>query len=184
MSTIHIEDNEVKHIYANPDFKDVIVFYGIEAISFQNKAKAKSFTNIIKGELAKVRHDRWPYKNRLMIAIGIAGPTTMYSRKDVDNMSKSLLDAFKGIIYEDDRLIDILLIQKQLWDLTLYGFEIGIRVLNPDKKDKYTPILRYSFDIENQEMKQNVENAESKLFVFHFKNKADDNYIMNQIMQT
>jgi Holliday junction resolvase RusA-like endonuclease len=42
-----------------------------------------------------------------MIAIGIAGPTKKYLRRDVDNMSKVILDAGNKIIYNDDRLINI-----------------------------------------------------------------------------
>jgi Holliday junction resolvase RusA-like endonuclease len=42
-----------------------------------------------------------------MIAIGIAGPTTKYLRRDVDNKSKVILDAGYNIIYNDDRLINI-----------------------------------------------------------------------------
>lgn len=64
----------------------------------------------------------WPYKDKLLIVIGITMPKRAYETTDVDNMAKSILDAFVGIIYEDDKQIDGLYVSKSMsskWEVMM-----------------------------------------------------------------
>jgi Holliday junction resolvase RusA-like endonuclease len=54
----------------------------------------------------------WPLKGRLLVAISVELPKSNYASKDVDNMAKSILDAFCGIAYDDDKQIDALYVSK------------------------------------------------------------------------
>jgi hypothetical protein len=76
-----------------------------------------------------------------MVAIGISGPVKKYGRRDLDNMAKVILDAGNKIVYSDDRLVEILLVQKQIWEKNLQGFMIAVRPLQQGEPDKYTPRL-------------------------------------------
>lgn len=108
-----------------------------------------------------------------MIAIEIDGPTKMYSRRDVDNMSKVILDACNKIIYDDDRLINILIVQKRIWEKPLYGFHLGIRPIDSTNRDKYSPEVCFASktkpDIDESTIMQPV--------LFHFQNEADKEYV-------
>jgi len=54
----------------------------------------------------------WPLHGRLFVAVSIEMPKSSYLVKDVDNMAKSILDAFRGIAYDDDKQIDSLFVSK------------------------------------------------------------------------
>lgn len=138
----------IKYYVGNSDFNEVIIFYGLHADSFQMPEKKAKQQAQMREVLSTIAHTcpNFPYDEPLMIVIGVAGNVKDYSRRDVDNMTKTIFDAMENIVYTNDKLIHILLIQKQLWDKDIYGFEVGIRPINIDKPDKYTPIIRYSFN--------------------------------------
>ena len=46
-------------------------------------------------------------------------------------MAKVILDVGNKIIYSDDRLIEIILVQKQVWQKELHGFIMESTVLTP-----------------------------------------------------
>jgi Holliday junction resolvase RusA-like endonuclease len=167
---------EQLHIWTNPDFNEVVIFYGLHAISFRDRRKAKELFNLIKPQLQRIECGNWPYSKPIMITIGIAGPNKIYARRDVDNMCKVILDAGNKVIYDDDRLIHILIVQKQLWELPLYGFQIGVRVVDTDKKDKYSPIMCFTSDTV-----YNINgNDITAPIIFHFENESDKEYIRLQ----
>lgn len=161
------------HIWTNPDFNEVLIFYGLQAISFRDRKKAKHLYDSVRSQLQRIQHDTWPYKKPIMVTIGIAGPAKIYSRRDVDNMCKVILDAGNNIIYDDDRLINILIVQKQLWELPLYGFQIGVRVVDSEKKDKYSPTMCFTSDTEPNIDESTIEAP----VIFHFENEADKEYV-------
>lgn len=138
---------EVMYVSQNPDFSEVLIFYALDAISFRNNDKRKKYGRLIKLALKRIRCENWPYITPLMIAIGICGPVKKYGRRDLDNMAKVILDAGNKIIYSDDRLVEILLVQKQIWEQELHGFMLGTRALQPNEPDKYTPrLIQFSHD--------------------------------------
>ena len=80
-------------------------------------------------------------------------------------MSKSILDAFKGIIYTDDKLVDILVIQKQLWANENYGFEIGIRIIDIDKPDIYSPTVAIKSKFRDIKLNKIVKKKGTELII-------------------
>ena len=87
----HKADIDQLFIWNNPDFNEVLIFYGLEAISFRNRSGAKELSDKLKAQLTRIKCDNWPYKRPIMIVIEIDGPSKKYSRRDVDNMSKVIL---------------------------------------------------------------------------------------------
>jgi len=57
---------------------------------------------------------QWPLTGRLLVGIGINLPKRHYATMDVDNMAKAIVDAFKGLAYEDDAQIDSLFTSKSV----------------------------------------------------------------------
>lgn len=155
------------YLWANPDFNEVLIFYGLQAISFRDRKRAKRLYDLIRVQLQRIECENWPYQRSILFAIGISGPTKFYSRRDVDNMCKVILDAGNKIIYNDDRLISILIVQKQLWKLPQYGFQLGIRVVDSEKKDEYTPILYFA-----SYTKPDIAESKNKSpIIFRFENE-------------
>jgi Holliday junction resolvase RusA-like endonuclease len=169
------KDTEIEKlfIWTNPDFNEAFVFYGLEAISFRDRDRAKQLSQTLKTQLTRIQCDNWPYRNPVMIVIEINGPTKMYSRRDVDNMSKVILDSCNKIVYVDDRLINILIVEKRIWDQPLYGFHLGIRVLENDKKDKYSPQVCFASKAEPDIDKSKI----MKPVLFRFENEADKEHV-------
>jgi len=62
-----------------------------------------------------------------------------YEKRDLDNMVKSLLDALKGIAYNDDRQVVVLHVVKQLSDDNRW--HIGIKSLADDDTLWHFPSL-------------------------------------------
>ena len=56
----------------------------------------------------------WPLIGRILVGISLNLPKSEYNAKDVDNMAKAILDAFKGAAYADDSQIDCLFITKSI----------------------------------------------------------------------
>jgi hypothetical protein len=167
--------SEKIHIWNNPDFNEVLIFYGLEAISFRDRKKAKELFDTLKYQLGRIQCDNWPYVQPIMVVIGIAGPTKLYTRRDVDNLSKVILDAGNKIVFADDRLVNILTIQKQLWEKPLYGFQVGVRVVDDEKKDKYSPTLCLT-SYNDEKIPDNIIAP----VIFHFENEADKEYVREQ----
>lgn len=141
--------------YQNPDFDEVFIFYDEEVFTSKeifkpveggmyertNKANAVGFIARIKEILEQGRKDKWPYKQKLMICIGVSGTKSLYGTRDIDNMVKPILDALKGIVFVDDKQVHLLIASKHIWDKNLKGFMVGLRVLEDGRIDKYEPWL-------------------------------------------
>jgi Holliday junction resolvase RusA-like endonuclease len=97
----------------------------------------QEFENYIKKHLTS--KSNWPYKGRLLIAIFVTMKESDYRHKDIDNITKSLLDAMKGKVYEDDIQIDLVHVQKIKGESS--GFGVGIKELDNDDNDWYFPRL-------------------------------------------
>ena len=66
----------------------------------------------VKRCFAEDPYEGWPLKVRLLMGIKIYLPKSRYLSTDVDNMTKTIMDAFCGIAYEDDKQIDSLFVAK------------------------------------------------------------------------
>ena len=74
----------------------------------------------------------WPLAGRLLVGIGINLPKKEYNAMDVDNMAKSIIDAFKGVAYADDSQIDCLFTSKTI--STGWSTWIAFKTLGVDKR--------------------------------------------------
>ena len=75
---------------------------------------------------------RWPLTGRLLVGIGINLPKRNYVTMDVDNMAKAIVDAFKGVAYEDDAQIDCLVTSKSV--AQRWSTWVAFRTLGTDTK--------------------------------------------------
>ena len=85
---------------------------------------------------------KWPLVGRVLVAIAINLPKSEYATKDVDNMAKAILDAFKGIAYGDDKQIDCLYVSKTVaeeWRVLM-----ALKSLGDDPKSWFLePVLEF-----------------------------------------
>lgn len=100
---------------------------------------AQKFEALLKNILTSYQEDRWPYKERLLVAIEVQFTKKEYETKDVDNVAKSLLDAMKGVVFVDDAQIDALQVSKL--PSRTNAFMIGVRRLTDDEHPLCFPPL-------------------------------------------
>ena len=89
----------------------------------------------------------WPYTGRLLLVLGISMSHKEFKTTDVDNVAKTILDAFKGILYEDDAEIVSLFINKAVGPK---NHLIALRQLNLDEKAWIVPPMLERVDDENR----------------------------------
>ena len=150
--------------YQNPFYDDLFGSYGVVVPSKRIRYKQnerKEITEIIapRGthefeEYIKssfTTNPNWPRKGRLLIAIRLAITHADYRIKDIDNVTKSILDALKGVAYIDDVQIDSVHVVK--WPSDKYGFMIGIKELSNTEDGWNFPLL-YSEKPFNREQEE------------------------------
>ncbi len=97
---------------------------------------AREFEKQIREHFKKNKGPNWPYSGRLLMVIGISMSEKDFVSTDVDNVTKTLLDAFKGILYEDDSEIVSLFVNKVVGDS---GHLIALKVLGKEDKAWVVP---------------------------------------------
>ena len=86
----------------------------------------------------------------MIVAIHIFGKESYIKKADVDNFAKFILDAFKGVIYKDDKQIYNLIVSKENGKGD--GVWIGIKKMNDDLPlYPYIPLM-YKDEIWNEEL--------------------------------
>ena len=73
------------------------------------------------------------------MGIKICLPKSRYLSTDVDNMTKTIMDAFCGIAYEDDKQIDSLFVSKSAYHKSQVW--IGLKSLGQGPKSWFLPPL-------------------------------------------
>lgn len=101
---------------------------------------SRNFENYLKQALSEDKDPKFPFKGKLFLAISLAMSKKDYETKDVDNIIKTLFDAMKGIVYEDDSQICSVFVNEYVTDRTP-GFMIGIRELSKKERGWYAPDL-------------------------------------------
>ncbi|MGN6212030.1 RusA family crossover junction endodeoxyribonuclease [Parafilimonas sp.] len=157
--------------FQNPDIDEIFVFHRIEVptskkefkpISQEMQEKIKQvfpelnvplfkkgegsrgsqeFIGNMRAKLVAKRKKRWPYKEKLLLTVGVTGLKKFYERRDIDNILKSVFDAFKGIVFEDDNQIEITIAFKQIVPQDIVGLMIGLKIIDNTVIDKYVPTL-------------------------------------------
>lgn len=112
--------------------------------SFPNPitTSVREFRNYIKNWLGKNPDKTWPCQCRLLITLSLGLTPKNYAEKDIDNITKSLIDALNKIVYKDDRQIDCLYINKYKTGKEGRGsFMIGIKKLTDNNIPRHLPPL-------------------------------------------
>lgn len=85
------------------------------------------FRKELREALRDVYGFKQPTKSRVMISLAIGLSQKQYAICDLDNMVKSILDALKTVVYEDDRQVDVLHVAK--YKTEHHRWNIGIKYL-------------------------------------------------------
>jgi len=80
-----------------------------------------------------------PLKGRIFLSIAIGLTPKEFESKDIDNMAKSVIDCLKGVLFVDDKQIDVLHVVRFESDDFLFNF--GVKELKLSDKKWYSPRL-------------------------------------------
>lgn len=127
-------------------------------------AKNRAFEEIVSTlhslDIEKAWHpqNEWPWRERLFVMLVFSGPKEYIENCDVDNLSKAALDAYKGIVYADDRQIHYLIASKQSKSLQWVpsdkpSLTIGIKKIGSDFELKTIPPFFVTTDEVNTDKK-------------------------------
>lgn len=145
---------------ANPHYDEILVFAGIKVPTSQDfyklideerqlyklveKPNVRQFKDEIKMRLLAKKKPWWPHTQNLSMAVTVGGPLTYIQLKDLDNYLKTIFDAIKGIVIEDDHQVTNVTVGKEE-NPFICGFMIAIRI-NPNKGET---IINYGANLEN-----------------------------------
>jgi Holliday junction resolvase RusA-like endonuclease len=111
--------------------------FPIPTTQTKNKLKKKEFKERMIFLLKEINNEKWPYKEKLTIAVNISGNKSYITRIDIDNVLKNLIDILKGIVFIDDKQIFSIMADKQ--ENVKDGLMIGIRLLKDDEINNCIP---------------------------------------------
>jgi Holliday junction resolvase RusA-like endonuclease len=138
--------------YQNPFYHSLFGFFGVdvpskrlrfhidhaaEVVTLTQPQSGRQFEAYVRESLTP--EPGWPLSGRLLLAMSVTLPLASFEAKDVDNIAKSVLDALKGVVYEDDRQVVSLFVSKSQGELG--SFFVGIRSLGVDETSWYFPSL-------------------------------------------
>ena len=97
------------------------------------------FSNGLRDYLHEHPEFHVPFKNRVLISLAIGLKSNEYSKRDIDNMAKSLLDALEGVVYTNDNQVATLHVVKYVSDDN--RFNLGIKLLSDNEELWHFPWL-------------------------------------------
>src|SRR4051794_22717386 len=121
--------NQKPDFFVNPFYDGIMMFvFGKPLPPKQRKAKEQNrkFEQYLKKHLTNIKQEVWPISGKILISISVTGLENWLENIDIDNISKSVLDCLKGIVYEDDKDIYALFAEKR-FVLNKNGLMIGIK---------------------------------------------------------
>lgn len=108
-----------------------------EGLDFYIKKKdnksQKDFEEGFRSQIIKELKEEHPYKlaQKLEVIISISMTEKRLKEVDIDNLTKSILDCFKGTVFEDDSQVINILASKYVNEIAaLNGLMVGIRKIN------------------------------------------------------
>lgn len=155
-----IVNPELTLLHKNPIYDEVITIHSkqfkIPTKSSKNKIVQKGMTAAFRKIISADRKKKSQniFQTKLIVAIHIFGKESYIKKADVDNFAKFILDAFKGVIYKDDKQIYNLIVSKENGKGD--GVWIGIREMKDDLPlYPYIPLM-YKDEIWNEELYHSV----------------------------
>lgn len=123
----NIQDLTDRTFVANPYFDEVLIFFGAEVFTYQeqlvpiqcDQCERKNLyimrnkggenkSNYIADIIDLIKHDKnpdWPFKEKILFQYTVSNSQSKLDAIDLDNLAKTILDTFKGVIYESDNQI-------------------------------------------------------------------------------
>jgi Holliday junction resolvase RusA-like endonuclease len=108
-----------------------------QLIEFTPSQSGKEFEAEVRAALTPER--QWPFRGSVFVVISIGLPEAEFRTKDGDNISKSLLDAMKGVVFPDDRQVVALFVNKHVTEG--HWFMVGVREFREGDRGWYAPKL-------------------------------------------
>ena len=113
-----------KHFYGNPYFDEIMIFLTriptsqdkfkpYKCSDFKEpelykgylKANKTDFVEVIGNALKNNPNPEWPFENKLLIQFDVSDFSIRIDEVDLDNLAKTLIDALKGIVFNNDNQV-------------------------------------------------------------------------------
>jgi Holliday junction resolvase RusA-like endonuclease len=153
---------------ANFYYDEILIFVGIQVPTSQDfyklidqekqlykliqKPNVNEFRNEIRERLLNMKKSWWPHTKKLSFVVSLGGPQIYIEFKDLDNYLKTVFDAIKGIVIEDDHQVTSVSVKKEE-NPFVSGFTVAIRV-NPVEGDA---VFYYGTDPEKWEEERHLK---------------------------
>lgn len=149
-----------KTFVANPYFDELMIFFGNTILTskdrfgaiicdqcgkknlYEKKGKDTK-TDYIQDLQAKLKanpNPEWPFKGRLLVQFFVSDKQSRLNVVDLDNLAKTVLDTFKGVVFKDDAQVVSLVASKE-WVQGIVASMVAIKQLEPDEKPKFQDFL-------------------------------------------
>ncbi|HET6246050.1 MAG: RusA family crossover junction endodeoxyribonuclease [Bacteroidetes bacterium] len=113
-----------------------------------DKEIVKRFEEKFRQSISKDLEKKFPIKKpeTVEIILNIYVEKKRYFDVDVDNLAKTILDCFSGILIEDDSQVISLLVQKRIGQFNMSGISIGLRKIDDFNKSLFEDIKLYYYE--------------------------------------
>lgn len=120
-------------------------------IKKKGKSSIQEFEDKFKEQIKENLTEDHPYKKniKLEVIVSVSMQENRLNNVDIDNLVKSVLDCFNGLVYEDDSQIVSVLGRKDVNGfIPLNGLFVGIKKVNDEKSSWFNDIKLAYFDYE------------------------------------
>lgn len=149
-----------KTFVANPYFDEMMIFFGSTVLTSQDKfipiscdvcekrnlyekrdKKNKSdYISMIHESLLMERNDEWPFTDEIMLQFTISDKVSRLKEIDLDNVSKTIFDSLKNVVFGDDRQV-VAMAGDKASVAGIQTFIVAIRRLKPGEKAVFQEYL-------------------------------------------
>lgn len=117
-----------------------------------DKAIVQEFEKKIGDFLKESATDEMPYKMSVEVILAFDINKKRLFEVDIDNLCKTVLDAMKGIIFEDDSQVVRLLALKDVHPYDTNGLAIGVNKLDDQSKGWFNKVQLFYMDERDEEI--------------------------------
>ncbi len=129
-------------------YEEIVYKHGNIFTSKPDTNSTKNFSEFIQTNLKNEPSPEWPLKNKLELNVLVSTDKKRESQIDIDNLLKSIFDAYKGILYVDDSQIISVLGQKFSFpdDHEIQeSLMIGVRIIDTVYESIFSPCAKIFF---------------------------------------
>lgn len=186
-----MEENRV--FYGNPYFDEIMIFLTriptsqdkfkpfncsdcnesdlYKAYSKKNKT---DFVDLIKNAIKKKPNPEWPFTENLLIQFNVSDIPSRICTVDLDNLAKTLMDALKGTVFNEDNQVVALAGTKDVVQ-NIKGCFVNVRKLEQEERPKFQQFFISSAvdDPWLEERNQKTEQGQQTRFESYIEEKKD-----------